>query len=354
MTDPDDYNTEWILKKLTEQCNNICNRRNQTNPLIIILLTSKNRFGARIDVDRIHRELFKAFPGKIVTIVDACQDGQSYQDADVIIYSKRFTTTGAICLINKRLSKEHNELRKNMMLPTSFPVNILAQLYCTINMMNSNVAFGMEDLLNSANWHDYSSSVLKELRSVFNSYHQEENSSSSIKISEKHVQFEFTEDETGTIVIIRLINIQNEDELLSCLTSKLKEQGHTFDSFLINDPLMKSKNAVNLKEVIELIQNNDLIKLRAVEARSNAYLAWPLVPFSVNKSYNDSIIQENFNRCQPYHRCLRISIDRSGHPGKVKRFVDILLQALDDIIIKRNIGESQNFISHSSQWPSRA
>jgi len=46
MLNPDDFNTEWILTKLIEQCTNICNKVNQSDLLIIILLTSKNRFGA--------------------------------------------------------------------------------------------------------------------------------------------------------------------------------------------------------------------------------------------------------------------------------------------------------------------
>lgn len=128
MTDPDDHNTEWILKKLTDQCANILNEVNQSQSLIIILLTSKNRFGARIDVDHIHQKLQGKFPGKIVTLVDACQDAQFFESVDIILYSKRFTTTGAIALLNKRLVKEHETLRQNMKLITSFPVNILAQV----------------------------------------------------------------------------------------------------------------------------------------------------------------------------------------------------------------------------------
>ena len=128
MTDPDDHNTEWILKKLRDQCANILNEVNQSQSLIIILLTSKNRFGARIDVDHIHQKLHGKFPGKIVTLVDACQDAQFFESVDIILYSKRFTTTGAIALLNKRLVKEHEALRQNMKLITSFPVNILAQV----------------------------------------------------------------------------------------------------------------------------------------------------------------------------------------------------------------------------------
>jgi hypothetical protein len=113
---------------LIEQCTNICNEPDQSNPIIIILLTSKNRFGARIDVDRIQRKLVEKFPGKIVTIVDACQDGQSFEYVDIILYSKRFTQTGAVCLINKGLTKKYGRLKQSMAMVTSFPISILAQV----------------------------------------------------------------------------------------------------------------------------------------------------------------------------------------------------------------------------------
>jgi hypothetical protein len=128
MINPDDHNTESILSKLIEQCTNICNELNQSNPLIIILLTSKNRFGARIDVDRIHQKLFQIFSNKIITLVDACQDGQSFKYVDIILYSKRFTQTGAVCLIKKKLIEKYGNLKQNMALVTSFPISILAQV----------------------------------------------------------------------------------------------------------------------------------------------------------------------------------------------------------------------------------
>ncbi|CAF1334285.1 unnamed protein product [Adineta ricciae] len=354
MTDPDDFNTEWILARLVQECRNVCNRMRSSNPLILILLTSKNRFGARIDVDRIHQQLHQHFPNKIVTLIDACQDGQSFHNVDIIIYSKRFTTTGAIGLVHKRLSKEHNELQKNLTLGTSFPVSILAQLYCTINMMNTHLAFGIEDLVNSANWHNYISPVLSELQSALGPYHQQENSSSSIKILGKNgVQFEFTEDETGTIATIRLLGRSKEDDTLSRLMSELKNQGHTLDSFLLNDPLMNSPNKIDIKQVTELINNKDLAQLRAIEARCSVHLAWPLVPFSAAKSTDNLITLEHFDRCRLYHCCLRISIDRSGYPGKLKRLVDIVQQTLDSNEVTDAIKDSKNFQPYSSEWPAR-
>ncbi len=147
-------------------------------------------------------------------------------------------------------------------------------------------------------------------------------------------------------------NRNNEDESLSRLMSKLKEQGHTLDSFVMNDPFIKSSNVINIKEVKELIKNKDLDQLRAIEARCSTHLAWPLVPFSVIKSSDDLISEEHFNRCESYHRCLRISIDRSGYPGKLKRFLDIVQQILVSNELTNAIVEPTHFQNYSSQWPS--
>jgi hypothetical protein len=88
---------------------------------------------------------------------------------------------------------------------------------------------------------------------------------------------------------------------------KLKEQGHTLDSFLTNDPFDTSLNVINIEEVKELIENKDLIQLRAV--------------------------------------------DRSGHPGKLKRFIDIVQQIVDSNKLKDDIAEPNHFLPHPSQWP---
>lgn len=92
--------------------------------------------GARIDVEEIHQKLFERFSGKIVTFVDACQDGQSFQHVDIILYSKRFSITGAIGLINKRLIEKYDHLKQSMALMTSFPVNILAQMCINDEILN--------------------------------------------------------------------------------------------------------------------------------------------------------------------------------------------------------------------------
>ncbi|CAF2760765.1 unnamed protein product [Rotaria sp. Silwood2] len=128
MTNTEDHNTTWILNKLQEQCSNICNSTNQPHPLMLILLTSKNRFGAYIDVDRIHQVLNERFPGKIVTLVDACQDAHPFQNVDIIVYSKRFSTTSAIALVSQRLLKKYPELRTRMAPRTNFSIELLAQV----------------------------------------------------------------------------------------------------------------------------------------------------------------------------------------------------------------------------------
>jgi len=152
--------------------------------------------------------------------------------------------------------------------------------------------------------------------------------------------------------MIRMLNGKSEDGSLSHLMSKLKEQGHTLDSFVMNDPFVKSQNAIDLKKVEELIENKNLDQLRTVESKCSAHLAWPLVPFSVTKSSDDLFSEEHFNRCQSYHRCLRISIDRSGYPGKLKRFIDIVQQIVDSNEVTDAISEENPCQTYSPQWPS--
>ncbi|CAF2985316.1 unnamed protein product [Rotaria sp. Silwood2] len=218
-------------------------------------------------------------------------------------------------------------------------------------MLNTGLAIGVDDLVNSANWHNWRSPVLHELRSVFDGYHQHESSTSPIKINRSNVQYEFTEDDLGTIIMISMPN-QTDGKFLAQLMSKLKELGHSLDSFLMGDPYLKSQNAINVVHVKELIENKDLSGLRAVETQCSAHLAWPLVPFSVLKSTDDMFNEEHYHRCQAYHRCLRISIDRSGYPGKLKRFVDIVQQIVETNELMDAIRQQQHFNNYTSQWPS--
>ncbi|CAF4404128.1 unnamed protein product, partial [Adineta steineri] len=162
------HNTEWILKNLKQRCLNIYNQNNNNNgidPIIIILLTSKNRYGERIDVDSIHLELSQHFSA-IVTIVDGCQDGQAFTNVDIVIYSKRFMQTGAIGLVNRTFLEKNPSLHKKLSLCTNFPIGILAQIYININMMNNNIAHGVEDLVNSSWWHFSECPIRHELHSV--------------------------------------------------------------------------------------------------------------------------------------------------------------------------------------------
>lgn len=84
----------------------------------------------------------------------------------------------------------------------------------------------------------------------------------------------------------------------------------------------------------------------------STHLAWPLVPFSFIKSCDNLINEEYFNQCQAYHRCLRISIDRSGYPGKLKRFVDIVQELVGANQVTSAIVEPGHFKHYPSQWPS--
>ena len=142
-------NAFWMIL-IKERCSNICRRQdNEIKPSIIILLTSKNRFGHRIDVDFNHSELTQGFP-TVVTIVDACQDGRPFTEVDIAIYTKRFTTTGSVGLVNQIFLSKHSVLRKKLTVPTSFPIGILAQIFININMANTGLAHGVEDLVNSS------------------------------------------------------------------------------------------------------------------------------------------------------------------------------------------------------------
>ena len=121
------HNIKWILRSLVERCSKI-EDGDLVKPTIVILLTSKNRFGDRIDVDLIHRELTERFRG-VFTLVEACQDGQAFTDVDVIVHTKRFTTTGALGLVNRTILAKNTLLSKKLTSSTSFPISILAS--CT-------------------------------------------------------------------------------------------------------------------------------------------------------------------------------------------------------------------------------
>ncbi|CAF3814399.1 unnamed protein product [Rotaria sordida] len=346
MNYPDQHNTKWILENLKQRCLNIYNQqKNENNPIIIILLTSKNRFGHRIDVDFIHLELSKRF-STIVTIVDACQDGQAFTDVDIVIYTKRFTSTGAIGLVNRTFLAKHELLCKKLMIGTNLPVGILAQIYISINMINTGLAHGIEDLVNSSRWHSWRCPIQDELHSTIDYPYIHQNTVEHLK---DPIRYLFTEDLIGTILILTMD--QHGQILLPKLWALLTKQGHSLDCFVMDNPYFKNNNAVHSNKVRELIAGKFINELRQLEIISSDYLAWPLVPYWVSSPDDISIEQlnEHFEICYVYHCCLRISIDRCGYPGKFKRFVE----HIDNIFQRNELNVSDDTLGkHSSQWPS--
>ncbi len=346
MTSPDQHNTDWILENLKQRCANIYSQQNnRINPTIIILLTSKNRFGYRIDVDLIHSELSKRFPS-IVTIVDGCQDGQAFTEVDIVIYTKRFTTTGAIGLVNQIFLTKNSLLRKKLTVGTNFPLGILAQVYININMANTGLAHGVEDLVNSAWWRFWQCPIQHELHSSFeHSYiHQP-----TVEFLKGPIRYSYAEDHIGTILMLTVD--RNGQELLPKLWALLKKQGHSLDCFVMDNPYLKSNNGVHSDKIRELIAGKFIDELRQIEVLSSDYLVWPLVPYWVSSPDDISVEQlnEHFAICYAHHCCLRISVGRCGYPGKLKRFVEHI-----DMIIQRNeLNVSDDMLGkHSSQWPS--
>ncbi|CAF4694830.1 unnamed protein product [Rotaria sp. Silwood1] len=343
---PHQHNTEWILDNLKQRCSNIYDQqKNESNPIILILLTSKTRFGHRIDVDFIHSELSKRF-STIVTIVDACQDGQPFTDVDIAIYTKRFTPTGAIGLVNKTFLAKHGLLCKKLTVGTNFSVGILAQIYININMVNTDLAHGVEDLVNSSRWHSWRCHIQHELHSAIDYPYIHQN---IVEYLKDPIRYSFTEDMMGTILILTMDH--HGQILLPKLWALLKKQGHSLDCFVMDNPYLKSNNAVHSNKVRELISGKFITELRQMEVISSDYLAWPLVPYWVSSPDDISVEQlnEHFEICYAYHCCLRISVGRCGYSGKLKRFVE----HIDNIFQRNDLNVSDDTLGkHSSQWPS--
>ncbi|CAF3702049.1 unnamed protein product [Adineta steineri] len=344
---PNQHNTEWILKNLKQRCLNIYNQNNNNNgidPIIIILLTSKNRYGERIDVDSIHLELSQYF-STIVTIVDGCQDGQAFTNVDIVIYSKRFMQTGAIGLVNRTFLEKNPPLHKKLSLCTNFPIGILAQIYININMMNNNIAHGVEDLVNSSWWHFSECPIRYELHSVIDdSYIQQDR----MEYIRSPIRYSFTKDLNGTILMLTTNN--NGHVILPKLWALLKKQGHSADCFVMDNPYLKSNNGIRSDKVRELISEKFISELRQLETLSSDYLVWPLVPYWVSESNDISVEQLNqhFEICRDYHCYLRISLGRCSYPGKLKRFIE----HIDNIFERNELDVSDDVIGkHSSQWP---
>lgn len=346
MTLPSQHNTTWILNELIERCSSIYNRPNNgTVPIIIILLTSKNRFGHRIDVDFIHSELTKRFD-TVVTIVDGCQDGQAFTEVDIVIYTKRFTSIGAIGLVNKSFLSKHPFLIRKLKVGTNFPVGILAQVYINVNMANTGNAHGVEDFINSSWWHFWQCPIQHELHSTFGQPDMYQTTPIS---SQGPIRYSYTEDHIGTILM--LTTDRNEQVILPKLWALLKKQGHSLDCFVMDNSYLKSTHGVSSDKIRELIAGKFIEELRQTELVSSDYLAWPLIPYWVSSPDDITIehLHEHFQICYDYHRCLRISVGRCGYPGKLKRFV----KHIDTIFQNNELNVSDEFLGkHASQWPS--
>ena len=345
MSSPEQHNTEWILKSLIERCANI-DPDELVKPTIVVLLTSKNRFGHRIDVDRIHRELTGRFPSA-VTLVDACQDGQTYTDIDILVYTKRFTTSGALGLVNRAFLAKNALLAKTLTVSTSFPISILAQLYINMNMINAGLVHGVDELVNSAWWSHWRCPMKSELHSAMDFSYAEQN---AVECTDGRIRYIFTEDLTGTIVMLKAQD--DGQRLLPKLWALLKKQGHSVDCFVMDNLYLKSSSSgISSDRIRGLINGQFIEELRQLEILSSDYLTWPLVPFWVSSPDEISIeeLHEHFHTSHTYHCCLRLSLGRCGYPGKLKRLVEHIRgifqsDALD--VSDEALGK------HSSQWPS--
>ena len=292
----------------------------------------------------IHNELKRRFP-RIVTLVDGCQDGQTFKDVDIIVYSKRFTTTGALGVVNKEFLSKHPFLGKKLTTCTSFPVGIIAQIYINMFMINLDLVHGVDELLNAAWWNCWRCPMTNELHSTFEYTHCERE---DVHVKDGPIEYSFTEDFIGTILLIK--SIHHDQRLLTKLWALLKKQGHAIDCFAMDNPFLSSKFAITSETIRELINRKFIDELRRIEAESSDYLAWPLVPFWVTSPEQISIeiLNENFDICYKYHNCLRVSIGRCGYPGKLKRLVN----HIQGIFERGEIDISDAELgTHASQWP---
>ena len=346
MRSPEQHNTGWILNNLRRHCRTINSQENnRKKPVIIILLTSKNRFGHRIDVDLIHSDLTKDF-SNVVTIVDACQDGQSFREVDIILYTKRFAATGAVGLVNQLFLSKHAALQRKLTAITTFPIGILAQIYINVNMANTGLAHGVEDLVNSAWWPFWQCPIEHQLNSVFNF---SDSYQSVIECSRHPIRYSFTKDLTGTILM--LTTNRDGEVILPKLWALLKKQGHSLDCFVIDNPYLKNPNALKSREIQHLIEEKFVEKLRETQLLLSDYLVWPLVPNWVSSPDDllDDELTEHFQVCYDYHCCLRISIGRCAYPGKLKR----LVEHIDRIFRNNELDLPDDALGkYPSQWTS--
>ena len=342
MPSPEQHNTEWILRDLIERCAKI-DTDGPVRSTIVILLTSKNRFGHRIDVDLIHRELTARFSG-VFTLVDACQDGQVFTDVDFIVYTKRFTTTGALGLVNRTFLEKNALLSKKLTVSTSFPISIIAQLYINMHMVNADLVHEVDELVNSSWWHHWQCPMRSELHSATEFSYMEQY---AVEFNDEPIRYIFTEHLTRTIVMIKARN--DGHQLLPKLWALMTKQGHSLDCFVMDNIYLKSSNGIVSDHIRELINGKFIEELRQVEVLSSDYLTWPLVPCWVSALDGIAVeeLEDHFHTSYTYHCCLRLSLGRCGYPGKLKRLVqhirDIfhsnVLDVSDDELGKHYIDE---------------
>lgn len=342
MLSPEQHNTQWILRDLIERCAKI-DDGGLVKPTIVILLTSKNRFGHRIDVDLIHRELTARFSG-VFTLVDACQDGQAFTDVDIIIYTKRFTTTGALGLVNRAFLEKNARLSKKLTVSTSFPISILSQLCINVHMVNVDLVHGVDELVNSSWWHHWQCPMKGQLHLAMDYSYVEQY---GVEYNDGLIRYIFTEDLTGTVVMIKA---QNDGQaLLPKLWALLKKQGHSLDCFVMDNIYMKNSNGIVSDHIRELINGKFIEELRQREMLCSDYLAWPLVPYSVS-SPDDITVEElhdHFLTSYMYHCCLRLYLGRCAYPGKLTRLVQHIRLIFKDNLLD---GADDLFSQQSSQW----
>ncbi|CAF1616495.1 unnamed protein product [Adineta ricciae] len=339
MTSPDDHTTEWILKDLRQRCRNISRKNmNQIPATIVILLTSKNRFGCRIDVDHIHTELKREFP-QIITLVDGCQDAMAFTQVDIIVYSKRFTTTGAIGLVSKDFLIKNPRLRKKLTPRANFPVGILAQIYISVNMMNEKLVYGVEQLVNSSRWNSWQSPLVHELTSAMSDLRRDRPNG---------LKYSYEEDTVGTILTLSCRD--NGHVLLPKLWALLKKEGHSLDCFVMDNLYLASVNGISSQQIRRFIDHGFIDQIRQVEANSSDYLAWPLLPYWVTEPNDMTVadLHNHFGICRQYHCCLRMYMGRCGYSGKLSRLIELI----DNIFATNKLDIPDDLVGkHPSQWP---
>lgn len=345
MTDPSQHTSDNIKQHCLSVCEMI-QKSNKTGiqPIIVILLTSKNRYGQKIDVDAIHTDLTRTYE-RVVTIVDGCQDSQPYNEVDIIIYSKRFATRGAICLLKNIFNEKNSNISSKLRNAANFPIRTVAQTCINLWMMNNHLAHGVYELVNSSCWPYLESATCDQLRSAF------QYEFLGINVNQCRmgiITYTFIEDLHGTIITLRA---DGHDPIVLCkLWALLTKRGHTLDPFLMDNIFLSSPLSIKTEEIRDLINRKAVERLLDIELRCSDYLAWPLLPgnFSLKNDMPVEQLHEFFDASIDFHKCLRIFIGRNAYAGKLKRFI----QVIDDIVQSGDLNKPEEEIGKwSASWP---